>query len=113
MRNLEHEKRFLLAASWLFYMSWGPRFVLLIVFTSLVDWWIGRCLGETEDPGRRRRLLVTSLVLNLGVLAFFKYTNFVRGQRMAGLAGPGMGARSASPSTSCCPSESRSSPSRA
>jgi alginate O-acetyltransferase complex protein AlgI len=77
MRNLEREKRFLLAASWLFYMSWGPRFVLLIIFTSLVDWWIGRRLGETEDEGRRRRLLVTSLVLNLGVLAFFKYTGFV------------------------------------
>ena len=76
MRNLEREKRFLLAASWLFYMSWGPRFVLLIVVTSLVDWWIGRLLGETEDPARRRRLLVTSLVLNLGVLASFKYTSF-------------------------------------
>jgi len=77
LRDLEREKRFLLVASWLFYMSWGPRFVLLIVFTSLVDWWIGRRLGETEDAWARGRLLVTSLALNLGVLAFFKYTNFV------------------------------------
>lgn len=77
LRDLDREKRFLLLASWLFYMSWGPRFVLLIVFTSLVDWWIGRRLGEIDDPRSRRRLLVTSLLLNLGVLAFFKYTNFV------------------------------------
>ena len=69
LRDLEREKRFLLLASWLFYMSWGPRFVVLIVFTSLVDWWIGRRLGETDDARSRRRLLVTSLVLNLGVLA--------------------------------------------
>ena len=65
MPDLAWEKRFLLVASWLFYMSWGPRFVLLIVFTSLVDWWIGRRLGETEDSRLRRRLLVTSLTLNL------------------------------------------------
>jgi len=77
LRDLEREKRFLLVVSWLFYMSWGPRFVVLIIFTSLVDWWIGRRLGETDDARSRRRLLVTSLVLNLGVLAFFKYTNFV------------------------------------
>jgi alginate O-acetyltransferase complex protein AlgI len=77
MPDLAWEKRLLLGASWLFYMSWGPRFVLLIIFTSLVDWWIGRRMGEIEDPRARRRLLVTSLVLNLGVLAFFKYTNFL------------------------------------
>jgi D-alanyl-lipoteichoic acid acyltransferase DltB (MBOAT superfamily) len=77
IRDLAREKRFLLAASWLFYMSWGPRFVLLIIFTSLVDWWIGLRLGETADARARRRLLATSLGLNLGVLAFFKYTNFV------------------------------------
>jgi alginate O-acetyltransferase complex protein AlgI len=76
IRDLRLEKVFLLLASWLFYMSWDPRFVVLIIFTSLVDWWIGRLLGETEDARARRTLLVTSLVLNLGVLAVFKYAGF-------------------------------------
>jgi alginate O-acetyltransferase complex protein AlgI len=42
-----------------------------------MDYHIGRELGQTENPHSRKRLLVISLVANIGILGFFKYTNFV------------------------------------
>jgi alginate O-acetyltransferase complex protein AlgI len=50
---------------------------VLLIFTSLSDYYIGRKLGQTENPIYRKRLLVCSLVTNLGLLGFFKYSNFV------------------------------------
>lgn len=76
LRSLSAEKWFLLAASCAFYMSWSVPCVLLILFTALADYAIGRKLGHTAHPTSRRRLLVTSLVFNLGLLGFFKYANF-------------------------------------
>src|SRR5436189_452793 len=75
-RTLEGEKWFLLVASYVFYMSWSLPCGGLILFTSMVDYYIGKALAQTESPRGRKALLVTSLVLNLGLLAFFKYTNF-------------------------------------
>ena len=71
------EKWFLLISSYVFYMSWSIPCGALILFTSLVDYGIGRQLGRIEQNYRRRALLVLSLVLNLGLLGFFKYTNFL------------------------------------
>jgi alginate O-acetyltransferase complex protein AlgI len=51
--------------------------VLLILFTSVLDYSIGRKLSQTTDPTSRKRLLVVSLVANLGLLGFFKYSGFV------------------------------------
>lgn len=76
-RSLPAEKWFLLGASYLFYMSWSVPFGLLILFTSLVDYAVGLGLGRLADQRQRRWLLTVSLVANLGVLAFFKYTNFL------------------------------------
>ncbi len=76
-RSFAAEKWFLLVASYVFYMSWDPRYALLIFFTSYVDYRIGLWLGQLEEPRARRRALVLSLVLNLGLLGLFKYTNFL------------------------------------
>lgn len=76
-RSLSAEKWLLLAASYLFYMSWSVPFGLLILGTSLVDFAVGLGLGRLEDQRQRKLLLTVSLVANLGVLAFFKYTNFL------------------------------------
>ena len=70
------EKWFLLLASLGFYITWSVPCVLLVIFTSLVDFSIARKISQTSDQGLRKRLLITSLVLSLGLLAFFKYTNF-------------------------------------
>jgi alginate O-acetyltransferase complex protein AlgI len=75
--NFSAEKWFLLVASYLFYMSWSPGYVVLIFGTSLMDYAVGRLLGQIENPVKRKALLSISLVLNLGLLCFFKYTNFL------------------------------------
>jgi alginate O-acetyltransferase complex protein AlgI len=67
---------FLLAASWFFYLSWNPRFLWVILFTTAVDYAAGRLIEAAPTPARRRFWLAASLVSNLGLLAFFKYTNF-------------------------------------
>jgi alginate O-acetyltransferase complex protein AlgI len=77
LRNFTVEKWFLLAASYAFYMSWSIPCVLLILFTSLVNYFVGLELGRIEDQRQRKLLLVVSVVASLGVLGFFKYTNFI------------------------------------
>jgi len=71
-----HKYRFLLVASWVFYMSWNPWFLWVILFTSAVDYASGLLIEAASTPARRRAWLTLSIVSNLGFLAFFKYTNF-------------------------------------
>ncbi len=66
----------LLIASYVFYGWWDPRFLALIAFSTLVDYFLGRSLDGTLDSGRRKAYLWTSLGVNLGLLGYFKYANF-------------------------------------
>ena len=76
LRDFNLEKWFLLIASYIFYMSWSIPCGFLILFTSLVDYFVGIGLGRIENQQRRKLLLVVSIFANLGVLGYFKYTNF-------------------------------------
>jgi alginate O-acetyltransferase complex protein AlgI len=76
LRSRSHKYRFLLLASWLFYMSWNPRLIWVILFTSVIDYAAGLLIEASSTPTRRRAWLLVSLVTNLGFLAIFKYTNF-------------------------------------
>jgi alginate O-acetyltransferase complex protein AlgI len=76
MRNFTIEKWFLLFASYIFYMSWSIPCGFLILLTSFIDYFVGLGLERIEEPRKRKLLLVVSIVANLGVLGFFKYTNF-------------------------------------
>src|ERR1700730_7986894 len=69
-------KIFLLLASYHFYMRWNPRLIVLILASTLIDYQLGLWLGATQDKRRKRLLLILSLVVNLGILGFFKYYNF-------------------------------------
>ncbi len=75
--SLRLQNLFLLAASYLFYGWWDARFLLLIVFSSFVDFHLARELAK-PDAGKRKRkwLLYSSLFVNLGLLGYFKYSNF-------------------------------------
>ncbi|MFZ0430453.1 MAG: MBOAT family O-acyltransferase [Acidobacteriota bacterium] len=64
----------LLAASYFFYMWWNPKFILLILASTLIDYFCGRALPRLRRY--RRLVLVVSLASNLGLLGFFKYYNF-------------------------------------
>jgi alginate O-acetyltransferase complex protein AlgI len=66
----------LLGASYYFYGYWDPRFLGLILFSTVLDYSIGLALEASRGPRRRRALLFASLVGNLGCLAFFKYYGF-------------------------------------
>ena len=79
LRDFNTEKWFLLVASYLFYMSWSVPCGLLILATSLIDFSVGIGLGRIQGARQRRALLIISIVANLGVLGFFKYTNFLAG----------------------------------
>ncbi|HEV2327262.1 MAG TPA: MBOAT family O-acyltransferase [Verrucomicrobiae bacterium] len=76
LRSFNAEKWFLLAASYIFYMSWSVPCGFLILATSLTDYFVGVGLGRIENERKRKCLLAVSIVANLGVLGFFKYTNF-------------------------------------
>jgi alginate O-acetyltransferase complex protein AlgI len=69
-------KATLLVASYAFYSAWDYRFTFLIMFSTLVDYSVARLIEAESDPKRRRRFLLVSLCMNLGVLGFFKYFNF-------------------------------------
>ena len=66
----------LLGASLLFYACWNPYYLILIINSSLVDFITGGMIDRSEDPQRRKRLMLTSVIYNLGVLGIFKYFNF-------------------------------------
>ena len=68
-------KFLLLGASYIFYMWWDPRFIVLILTSTVVDYYLGILL-ETAGGRRKKFLLVISLVVNLGILGFFKYYDF-------------------------------------
>jgi D-alanyl-lipoteichoic acid acyltransferase DltB (MBOAT superfamily) len=76
-------KILLLLASYVFYMWWDPRFIVLILTSTIVDYYLGIFL-ETATGRRKKLLLVVSLVVNLGILGFFKYYDFFAGS-LAGL----------------------------
>src|SRR5215468_1597780 len=68
-------KVLLVCASYVFYMWWDPRFIVLILTSTIVDYFLGIWLEVTS--GRRKKLLLAvSLVVNLGILGFFKYYDF-------------------------------------
>ena len=65
-----------LLVSILFY-AWGaPNFLYVVLCTSILDFYLVRALYKSEKPQHKKILLTTSLVLNLGLLAYFKYANF-------------------------------------
>ena len=76
LRRNGPRKLWLLSASYFFYASWDWRFLGLILLSTAVDYIAaGRIAAETREPVRRRWLVI-SLALNLGILGFFKYFNF-------------------------------------
>ena len=69
-------KFILLAASYYFYMSWIPVFILLLLSLTAIDYCAARWIVQTQSPRLRKTALVVSLSANLGLLGFFKYYNF-------------------------------------
>ncbi len=73
---LRAQNALLLLASYLFYGAWDWRFLGLLWFSTVADYTLALLIDRARSARLRKRLLVVSLVLNLGVLGFFKYFGF-------------------------------------
>lgn len=76
----------LLIASYYFYMGWNPKYVVLLVFSTLITYISGLLISivpsktKPQNHTRIKRIIVAaSLIANLGLLFFFKYINFASG----------------------------------
>ena len=76
--SIPHRYRWilLLIASYYFYMCWNAKYIVLILFSTLVDYFAGLQMSRTTVKRKRTAYLVMSLVTNLGLLFTFKYFNF-------------------------------------
>ncbi|WCO02946.1 MBOAT family O-acyltransferase [Psychroserpens ponticola] len=75
-KNLKLQNVLIVVASYVFYAWWDWRFLSLIIFSTLVDYSVGRALKNEANLTKRKMLLWTSIIVNLGFLGFFKYYNF-------------------------------------
>ncbi|MBE7645488.1 MBOAT family O-acyltransferase [Tenacibaculum finnmarkense] len=75
-KNLKSQNFLIVSASYLFYGWWDWRFLSLILFSTIIDYSIGRKLKTEKTQINRKILLWTSIIVNLGFLGFFKYYNF-------------------------------------
>ena len=75
-KNLKLQNILIVVASYVFYGWWDWRFLLLILFSTIIDYTVGLKLSKEEDDRKRKYWLWLSLFVNLGLLGFFKYYNF-------------------------------------
>lgn len=75
-KNLKLQNVLIVVASYVFYGWWDWRFLSLIIFSTIVDYLIGQRLRTEDKLSKRKILLWTSIIVNLGFLGFFKYYNF-------------------------------------
>lgn len=77
MLRHQHRWMLLLAASYYFYGSWRPEYLLLLIASTVVDYVAALGMEASRTPGRRKAWLALSLTGNLGMLAYFKYAGFL------------------------------------
>ena len=75
-KKLKYQNFLVVLVSYLFYGWWEWRFLILIIFSTFLDYFIGRQLKKENAKYKRKFLLWMSIIVNLGFLGFFKYYNF-------------------------------------
>ncbi|WP_424830651.1 MBOAT family O-acyltransferase [Ruegeria sp.] len=71
------KKLFLLIMSWLFYAAWNLPYLLIIIFSTIVDFYAAKKIYRADSQKGKRFWLFVSLTANLGVLSYFKYGEFL------------------------------------
>ncbi|MCP3940382.1 MAG: MBOAT family protein [Desulfobacteraceae bacterium] len=66
----------LLIASYTFYAVWSLPYCSLMLISTIIDYLVSNSIEKTKNSILRKRLLWFSIASNLGILAYFKYTNF-------------------------------------
>ena len=77
MRSWTLRKNLLVTASYIFYGAWNPPFAALLFATTAMDFWLGARMAKAQGARSRRIWLVASVCMNLSMLGFFKYGNFL------------------------------------
>jgi len=75
-KTLKIQNILLLAASYFFYACWDWRFLFLLLFSTLLDYYTALKIDQTNDLKKRRVWFWMSIIINLGFLGVFKYFNF-------------------------------------
>ena len=74
--NIRYRNLFIICISYFFYAMWDWRFLSLIIISSIADYLIGFKIYDSKDKKTRRGFLLLSVIINIGILGFFKYFNF-------------------------------------
>src|ERR1044071_4486183 len=77
IRSWTARKNLLVVASYIFYGAWNPPFAALLFSTTAMDFWLGARIARAKGRHSRRLWLVASVCMNLSMLGFFKYGNFL------------------------------------
>src|SRR4249919_1149158 len=77
IRSWQTRKNLLVVASYIFYGAWNPPFAALLFGTTAMDFWLGRRMAKAQEQSAKKRWLVASVCMNLSMLGFFKYGNFL------------------------------------
>lgn len=75
-RELLYQNTFLLLMSYLFYGMWNWKFLFLLIFSTLLDYYSAIKINQSHSKSRKKFWLILSVGINLGFLGLFKYFNF-------------------------------------
>ena len=75
-QSLKYQNIALLIASYYFYSCWDYRFLFLLIFSTLLDYFTGIKMSESQTKGARKFWFCLSVCINLGFLGIFKYYDF-------------------------------------
>ncbi|MEY3417315.1 MAG: hypothetical protein RL060_1427 [Bacteroidota bacterium] len=75
-KNVKRQNILLLAASYFFYACWDWRFLFLLLFSTLLDYYTGLKMSNTSNSATKKTWFWLSIGINLGFLGVFKYYNF-------------------------------------
>ncbi len=77
LKKVKSRQIFLLIASWYFYAVWKPEYIVLLLASTSVDYFVSLRINKTSEKKKRLILLWLSIIVNLGILFTFKYFHFV------------------------------------
>ena len=75
-KNIRLQNIFLIIVSYFFYGWWDWRFLALLFIITLVSYFVGLGLAQQDNQTKRKALISVGLLVNIGILGFFKYYNF-------------------------------------
>jgi D-alanyl-lipoteichoic acid acyltransferase DltB (MBOAT superfamily) len=75
-KKLKAQNLFIAIVSYIFYGWWDWRFLLLILFSTVIDYFVAIAINNFKSQKYKKGFLLVSVIVNLGLLGFFKYCNF-------------------------------------